>query len=304
MSDLPTYDAGVLADYGSGNVEWWQDYIRAELARAHNFYAEHFTDRLEALAQPVVGEQRDDVERYIRIAIWNAGMNGGMGQDLSQAFIRRAMAEPTMIHALAALAASPSPVVGCSVGSCQRHGKCMYLNHPQCPIAPVVGDGERRAAREALAIKLSSIASNLQGEHGEWTWMEIADAILSSTPVGQPVADALKHCKALILSTGREIPVTDGRVTLPADLNDAERAELRGITPVMSVSGEADGLVATATGGRFADLTAFTEAMLSAQDEGVLDEMVGEAATLLHAFAALSTPVTEAAQEREASHVE
>lgn len=35
---LDCYDAGLLNDFGGGNVEWWQDYIRAELARAHEFY--------------------------------------------------------------------------------------------------------------------------------------------------------------------------------------------------------------------------------------------------------------------------
>ena len=35
---LDCYDAGLLSDYGGGNVEWWQDYIRAELGRAHDFY--------------------------------------------------------------------------------------------------------------------------------------------------------------------------------------------------------------------------------------------------------------------------
>lgn len=35
---VASYDAGLLSDYGGGNVEWWQDYIRAELARAHDFY--------------------------------------------------------------------------------------------------------------------------------------------------------------------------------------------------------------------------------------------------------------------------
>jgi len=64
-------------------------------------------DRLEAFhAKP----NRDDIECDVRIAIWNAGMKGGMGQNLSQAFIVRAMAEPTMIRALAALQ-SPPPVV-------------------------------------------------------------------------------------------------------------------------------------------------------------------------------------------------
>jgi len=40
---LACYDAGLLNDWGGGNVEWWYDYIRAELARAHDFYADQFT---------------------------------------------------------------------------------------------------------------------------------------------------------------------------------------------------------------------------------------------------------------------
>lgn len=36
---LDAYDAGLLNDFGGGDVEWWQDYIRAELGRAHDFYA-------------------------------------------------------------------------------------------------------------------------------------------------------------------------------------------------------------------------------------------------------------------------
>jgi hypothetical protein len=35
---LDTYDAGLLNDFGGGDVHWWQDYIRTELARAHEFY--------------------------------------------------------------------------------------------------------------------------------------------------------------------------------------------------------------------------------------------------------------------------
>ena len=35
---LDCYDAGILNDFGGGNVEWWQDYIRAELGHAHDFY--------------------------------------------------------------------------------------------------------------------------------------------------------------------------------------------------------------------------------------------------------------------------
>lgn len=35
---LDCYSAGILNDFGGGNVGWWQDYIRAELERAHDFY--------------------------------------------------------------------------------------------------------------------------------------------------------------------------------------------------------------------------------------------------------------------------
>lgn len=36
--ELDLYDAGLLNDFGGGNVDWWQDYIRSELGRAHDFY--------------------------------------------------------------------------------------------------------------------------------------------------------------------------------------------------------------------------------------------------------------------------
>jgi hypothetical protein len=35
---LEEYDAGLLSDYGGGNIEWWQDYIRSELSRAYDYY--------------------------------------------------------------------------------------------------------------------------------------------------------------------------------------------------------------------------------------------------------------------------
>lgn len=61
-------------------------------------------DQRETVGEDVV--EAIDIERDIRIAIWNAGMNGGMGQGLTQAFIRRAMDEPTMKRALDAITAA------------------------------------------------------------------------------------------------------------------------------------------------------------------------------------------------------
>ena len=36
--ELDEYDAGLLASAGGGDVEWWLDYLRAELGRAYEFY--------------------------------------------------------------------------------------------------------------------------------------------------------------------------------------------------------------------------------------------------------------------------
>lgn len=62
---LAAYDAGLLNDFGGGNVEWWQDYIRAELGRAHDFYAEQFaattrTSEAEPVAEVVKTWTRKD----------------------------------------------------------------------------------------------------------------------------------------------------------------------------------------------------------------------------------------------------
>lgn len=35
---MDRYDAGLLNDWGGGNVDWWWDYIRSELDAAHHFY--------------------------------------------------------------------------------------------------------------------------------------------------------------------------------------------------------------------------------------------------------------------------
>ena len=57
-AELEQYDAGLLNDFGGGNVEWWQDYIRAELARAYDFYQ----SQCEAPAAVAVPEGLEPVE--------------------------------------------------------------------------------------------------------------------------------------------------------------------------------------------------------------------------------------------------
>lgn len=52
MTNLTAYDAGLLNDFGGGNVEWWMDYIRAELDRAHDFYEAQLSDLIPQVSNP------------------------------------------------------------------------------------------------------------------------------------------------------------------------------------------------------------------------------------------------------------
>ena len=62
----------------------------------------------EAITKPSPAPvEREGVERYIRIAIWNACRWQGRPQEVAQSFIQQAMAEPAMQRALAALAPEP-----------------------------------------------------------------------------------------------------------------------------------------------------------------------------------------------------
>ena len=67
---LNEYDAGLLNDYGGGNVEWWQDYIRAELGRAYEHYQSQITTPPQR--KPLTDEQITVIAREH----WGyAGMN-------------------------------------------------------------------------------------------------------------------------------------------------------------------------------------------------------------------------------------
>ncbi len=43
------YDAGLLNDFGGGDVGWWQDYLRAEIGRANDHWRmlTDYVDRLQ-----------------------------------------------------------------------------------------------------------------------------------------------------------------------------------------------------------------------------------------------------------------
>lgn len=41
---MQRYDAGLLNDYGGGNVGWWHDYIRHEIERCNDFHEQSYTE--------------------------------------------------------------------------------------------------------------------------------------------------------------------------------------------------------------------------------------------------------------------
>ncbi len=59
------YDAGVLNDWGGGNVGWWHDYLRCELANAN----QHWIEQTEQLRAELTEARKPDC---FRCAYWFA----------------------------------------------------------------------------------------------------------------------------------------------------------------------------------------------------------------------------------------
>jgi hypothetical protein len=55
---MDEYDAGLLGDFGGGNVEWWQDYIRSELGNAYDFYQSQTSSQNTTEKDRVMNELR------------------------------------------------------------------------------------------------------------------------------------------------------------------------------------------------------------------------------------------------------
>lgn len=43
--EYSNYDPGLLNDYGGGNVEWWHDYIRAEIDRCNEYWRHQLEEK-------------------------------------------------------------------------------------------------------------------------------------------------------------------------------------------------------------------------------------------------------------------
>jgi len=53
------YDAGLLNDFGGGDVGWWQDYLRAEIGRANDYWREIYDQRCDFCGEtPLTDKER------------------------------------------------------------------------------------------------------------------------------------------------------------------------------------------------------------------------------------------------------
>lgn len=66
---MDTYDARLLNDYGGGDVGWWQDYLRAELGRAEEFYRDQH-DRLMAEKDAKIAELEAKRDAQLEEGTW------------------------------------------------------------------------------------------------------------------------------------------------------------------------------------------------------------------------------------------
>lgn len=82
---LDAYDAGLLGDGGGGSIEWWQDYIRAELARAHEHYEAQHLSLLAAMKA-----ERDEQES-LKLAAYTC-----VGETLTKLELRAEAAETAL----------------------------------------------------------------------------------------------------------------------------------------------------------------------------------------------------------------
>ena len=66
----PSYDAGLLNDFGGGDVGWWQDYIRAEIGRANDYWREIH-----------------DQQNALMVRLYNHGYMAGHQDSVASAFV-------------------------------------------------------------------------------------------------------------------------------------------------------------------------------------------------------------------------
>lgn len=70
----PDYDMGLLNDFGGGDVDWWFDYLRAEIARANDYWRDiHLAaEAREAKLRARIAELEAALQRIADAPAWGA----------------------------------------------------------------------------------------------------------------------------------------------------------------------------------------------------------------------------------------
>ena len=50
LLNIPDYDIGLINDYGRGNVQWWQDYIRNVINSCNQYWRDMIESELKSNA--------------------------------------------------------------------------------------------------------------------------------------------------------------------------------------------------------------------------------------------------------------
>jgi len=85
------YDAGLLSDYGGGNVEWWQDYLRAEIDRANEYhneihsYNEGRIEELKVALKPFISGSDWGVVKAALVAAGNSSIAKALSENQAKA---------------------------------------------------------------------------------------------------------------------------------------------------------------------------------------------------------------------------
>lgn len=197
--ELEPYDAGLLNDFGGGNVEWWQDYIRAELGHAHDFYQAQI-----ATPQPAQATQAEVTDEQIESEFQQCG--GKWNGD--QWVIEDADLHP-FCRTILALRPQQSGLTGCNCrwdGDTQVQWCELHLAHKEA-----IHEWAERAKEAEKQLALRPAAVPMTGE--QWT-----DVLESAGP------DLLDLAKRW----------SDNKVHVYQVVNEAEKivkaAVLRGIT--------------------------------------------------------------------------
>lgn len=160
IDTLEEYDAGCLNNYGGGNVDWWHDYIRAELARAYEFYLSQLEAAPEVKAAPIgwmLTCQTLGGDLCKKLS-WTASGSGQHSGVLASEDTAKYMINPTPLYSLEDIGIIRADVLALCEAAEQ------YALNAQCEIAEWVSQkhGYQKDADEIAALA-KRISERLRG---------------------------------------------------------------------------------------------------------------------------------------------